>query len=85
MAIQLDADIEFKMAFNKQPKSKSEIKPKTDVQDAQEIDSNKIIEHVEEEDKTLYEKFKEFIDTENKFCTKFNPQKVFRTFFVSLL
>lgn len=95
MSMQLDADIEFKIASNKQYKKPSETgtktskdKPQSDeVEDVEDVDTNEKIdttENTEEElDKPLYDRFKEFAISENKFCEKDFSQKV-KNIFVAL-
>lgn len=74
MAMQLDADIEFKMISTKQPKNQSDSK-QAEKGDSGKTESKEKIPS-DELDKPLYLIFKEFINSENKLCEKANNQKV---------
>lgn len=74
MAIQLDADIEFKMVSTKPPKLEAE--SKSDERDNNEKVKDTILSS--ELEKPLYQIFKEFIDSGNKLCEKAYPQKVIK-------
>ncbi len=85
LAMQLDADIELKVAqqrkLNKKEKKKSTSKDsenETEDEEEEEDEAQKNDEKNENEDvvKSLYEQFQTIAITENKWCEKNYPQKV---------
>ena len=72
MAIQLDADIEFKMVSTKPSKINIESKPDEKTTNEKVKNTNQSSEF----EKPLYQIFKEIIDSGNKLCEKAYPQKV---------
>lgn len=83
MSMQLDPDIEFKMAPNKQTKASAKTnnieksKSSTVVVDLEEEEAGNLEEYNEESsEKSLYLLFQEYAVSENKFCEKEFSQKV---------
>lgn len=74
MALQLDADIEFKMSSTKPPKYQSESKHDENAAIGKN-ESNDTIPFTDNE-KPLYQIFKEYVDSQNKLCEKAHPQRV---------
>ena len=83
MAMQLDADIEFKVGYPKQKRAEP-VNAQTMTDLVASIENTKISENLDsdeddtdqESQKTIYEQFQEITTQEGRFCEKNTPQKV---------
>lgn len=75
IALQLDADIEYKACCNDmEPKNSHEAVLEKEV--ASEINENKPFDTDESKESSLYDQFRQETLTENNFCSKKFPQSV---------